>query len=115
MKPKPKMSGWGGRKFLRPRTIKDPVGRYSPVGAVLDTCRHVRVRVCLHQFECVHARVLVRAWQVLACGCGLGHLQACACACACVHKSGMWRTAGTPNVFVAVDQVVMHAAHTGGG
>ena len=30
-------SGWGGRKFLRPRIMKLPVGRYSPVGAVLDT------------------------------------------------------------------------------
>ena len=36
-------SGWGGRKFLRPRTMKDPVGRYSPLGAVFDTC----VAACL--------------------------------------------------------------------
>ena len=31
-------SGCGGRKFFFPRTMKDPVGRYSPLGAVFDTC-----------------------------------------------------------------------------
>ena len=27
-----------GRKFFFPRMMKLPVGRYSPVGAVFDTC-----------------------------------------------------------------------------
>ena len=34
------MSGWGGKKFLRPRIMNDPVGRYSPLGADFDTCWH---------------------------------------------------------------------------
>lgn len=50
MKPKPNTSGCGGRKFLRPRIMKEPVGRYSPVGAALDTCTqhasHVHVHMC---------------------------------------------------------------------
>ena len=29
----------GGRKFFLPRTMKEPTVRYSPVGAVLDTCK----------------------------------------------------------------------------
>ena len=29
----------GGRKFFLPRTIKEPTVRYSPVGAVLATCK----------------------------------------------------------------------------
>lgn len=33
------MSGWGGKKFFLPRIMNEPVGRNSPVGAVLDTCR----------------------------------------------------------------------------
>ncbi len=46
-------SGCGGRKFFLPRIIKDPVGRYSPEGAVFDTwgrCRGamaVRIRVSM--------------------------------------------------------------------
>jgi hypothetical protein len=31
------MRGCGGRKFFFPRTMKLPVGRYSPVGAVFET------------------------------------------------------------------------------
>ena len=31
------MRGWGGRKFFLPLTMKEPVGKYSPLGAVLDT------------------------------------------------------------------------------
>lgn len=37
-KERPMTRGWGGRKFLRPRIMKEPVGRYSPLGAALDTC-----------------------------------------------------------------------------
>jgi hypothetical protein len=37
-KERPITSGWGGRKFFLPRIMKEPVGRYSPLGAVLDTC-----------------------------------------------------------------------------
>eukprot|EP00957_Ditylum_brightwellii_P065796 4990925-Ditylum_brightwellii.AAC.1 len=36
-RPYPITSGVGGRKFFRPRTMKLPVVRYSPVGAVFDT------------------------------------------------------------------------------
>ena len=38
-------SGCGGRKFFFPRTMKDPVGRYSPLGAVFDTCTCRRGRI----------------------------------------------------------------------
>jgi hypothetical protein len=31
-------SGLGGKKFFFPRIMKEPVERYSPVGAVFDTC-----------------------------------------------------------------------------
>ncbi len=37
-KAKPITSGLGGRKFFLPLIMKDPTVRYSPVGAVLDTC-----------------------------------------------------------------------------
>ena len=39
------MSGCGGRKFFFPRMMKLPVGRYSPVGAVFDTCSKPQVYV----------------------------------------------------------------------
>ncbi len=40
-KERPITRGWGGRKFFLPRIMKDPVGRYSPLGAVLETCKRV--------------------------------------------------------------------------
>ena len=39
-KAKPMTRGLGGRKFFLPLIMKDPTTRYSPVGAVLDTCTH---------------------------------------------------------------------------
>lgn len=41
-KESPMTRGCGGRKFFFPRTMKDPVGRYSPLGAVFDTCTCTR-------------------------------------------------------------------------
>ena len=43
---RPMTRGWGGRNFLRPRTMNDPVGRYSPLGAVFDTCAGALVVDC---------------------------------------------------------------------
>ena len=37
-KAKPMTRGLGGRKFFWPLIMKDPTVRYSPVGAVLETC-----------------------------------------------------------------------------
>jgi len=37
-KAKPMTRGLGGRKFFLPLIMKDPTVRYSPVGAVLETC-----------------------------------------------------------------------------
>ena len=38
MNPKPIIKKHGGKKFFLPLIMKLPVVRYSPVGAVLDTC-----------------------------------------------------------------------------
>ncbi len=38
-KAKPMTNGLGGRKFFLPLIMKDPTVRYSPVGAVFDTCK----------------------------------------------------------------------------
>jgi hypothetical protein len=45
------MTSWeGGRKFFLPRIMNEPVTRYSPDGAVLDTCsgctHHADVGIC---------------------------------------------------------------------
>lgn len=37
-KAKPMTRGLGGRKFFLPLIMKDPTVKYSPVGAVFDTC-----------------------------------------------------------------------------
>ena len=37
------MRGCGGRKFFLPLMMKLPVGRYSPVGAVFETCAKAHI------------------------------------------------------------------------
>ena len=45
----PISSRLGGRKFFLPRTMKEPTVRYSPVGAVFDTCRKSKACHCAQE------------------------------------------------------------------
>lgn len=51
---KPMTSGCGGRKFLVPRTMNDPIGRYSPEGADLDTCMAFTAHSGSYILPCTH-------------------------------------------------------------
>ena len=59
-------SGCGGRKFLVPRIMKEPAGRYSPVGADLDTCRALTAHfahVAMHPGRDFNEQIVVdHAW-----------------------------------------------------
>ena len=50
-------NGLGGRKFFFPRIMKEPVERYSPVGAVFDTCD-----ASTHQAEVTTLDALINSW-----------------------------------------------------
>mmetsp|Transcript_4806 Transcript_4806/g.13451 ORF Transcript_4806/g.13451 Transcript_4806/m.13451 type:complete len:309 (-) Transcript_4806:313-1239(-) len=71
--PNPMMRGAGGRKFFLPRIMNEPVAKYSPVGAVLETwCQythHADVTILESQAELWHTQN-VPAWLSVAGGTG---------------------------------------------
>ena len=54
-------SGCGGRKFFFPRTMKDPVGRYSPLGAVFDTCTSEEAGLATHACHTASAHAAIQS------------------------------------------------------